>query len=129
MRRLSKLAFALALLYVAAWVLARYLRPTTVKLDLYPSPSPPPPHPEEPTGPMPPAPITKADEPSGGRIDPNLADRDALSKLPGVGPALTERIIAHRSQIGPYSTADDLTDIRGIGPALVDRLRPLLRFG
>jgi competence protein ComEA len=46
--------------------------------------------------------------------------------LPRIGPALADRILAHRAQFGPFLSVDDLLMIRGIGPATLERLRPLL---
>jgi competence protein ComEA len=55
-------------------------------------------------------------------IDVNHASRDELQSLPGIGPVLSERIVAGR----PYESADDLDRVRGIGPATIERLRARL---
>ena len=62
--------------------------------------------------------------PSGERdvLNLNQADASALSGLPGVGPVLAERIVAHRQQIGRFTETDDLLQVQGIGPALMERL-------
>jgi competence ComEA-like helix-hairpin-helix protein len=65
----------------------------------------------------------------GERIDPNVADAVELSRLPGVGPALADRILAFREVEGWIDGADALVEVPGIGPATLDRLRPLLLFG
>jgi hypothetical protein len=56
-------------------------------------------------------------------IDLNRAPLDELRSLPGLGPTLTERVVADR----PYQTVDDLDRVRGIGPKTIARLRPRLR--
>lgn len=56
-------------------------------------------------------------------IDINTADAAALDELPGVGPAIAQRIIDHRERNGPFTSVDDLEQVPGIGPATVDRLR------
>lgn len=56
------------------------------------------------------------------RISINAADTWTLQRLPGVGPALAERIIAGR----PYSEIGDLLDVSGIGPVIFARLEPLV---
>lgn len=56
-------------------------------------------------------------------IDVNRAGIDELTELPGIGPALAERIVAHRSEHGPFRTLDALTAVSGIGPRTVDGLR------
>ena len=52
-----------------------------------------------------------------------------LERLPGVGPALARRIIAHRDSVGAFDSVDQLDRVRGIGPALLAKLRPLVKTG
>lgn len=56
-------------------------------------------------------------------VDLNRASYEELQKLPGIGPKLAERIMAHR----PYKNVDDLDRVPGIGPAKLQRLAPLIR--
>jgi competence protein ComEA len=58
----------------------------------------------------------------------NRAGTEALEGLPGIGPALARRVVAHRDSAGPFRTADDLLAVRGIGPATLERLRDRIRF-
>jgi competence protein ComEA len=67
--------------------------------------------------------------PSPPLIDPNRATATELEALPGIGPALAERIVHHRTTRGPFSRVDDLADVRGIGQATLEVLRPLVRVG
>jgi len=64
---------------------------------------------------------------AAGRADPriniNTADRAELEKLPGVGPALAERIIRYREQHGPFTAVDDLVNVSGIGEKRLAELR------
>jgi competence protein ComEA len=46
--------------------------------------------------------------------------------LPGVGPALAERIVVDRQQNGPFAKVTDLDRVRGIGPAMLERLTPFV---
>ncbi len=57
------------------------------------------------------------------RVDVNAAGVAALERLPGVGPALAQRIVDHRRVHGRFRTAEELQDVRGIGPGLYDSLR------
>jgi competence protein ComEA len=56
----------------------------------------------------------------------NEATAEDLEALPGVGPVLAGRIIAHRSQHGPFRRVDDLEEVSGFGPQSLEQLRPHL---
>lgn len=60
------------------------------------------------------------------RIDINQATRVEWMQLPGVGPALSERIIEYRDEHGPFQSVEQLDEIKGIGPKTVQKLRPWL---
>jgi len=62
----------------------------------------------------------------GLRVDLNRAFAPELATLPGVGPGLARRILAHRRRHGHYQCVEDLLRVRGIGPRLLARLRPRL---
>lgn len=55
-------------------------------------------------------------------LDPNTAPAIELSRLPGVGPALAERIIQDREANGPFQTTGDLERVSGIGPRVLERM-------
>jgi len=61
-------------------------------------------------------------------VDLNHASPEELQRLPGIGPALAERIVASRSEDGPFRVPEDLLRVRGIGPATLDRLRTLVHL-
>jgi competence protein ComEA len=61
-----------------------------------------------------------------GMVDLNTADAATLEALPRVGPVLAERIIAWRTEHGPFTRAEDLDAVPGIGPALLEALLPLV---
>ena len=62
---------------------------------------------------------------SGEQLDLNTAPASELDRLPGVGPATADRIVAARAE-RPFGSVDDLARVSGIGPATLDRVRPHL---
>ena len=65
--------------------------------------------------------------PAPARLDLNSATASQLDALPGIGPVLAQRIVAHRLEHGPFRSVDELLSVHGIGPRLLERLRPSLR--
>ena len=63
---------------------------------------------------------------SSGLISLNRADATALQDLPGVGPVLAERIVAHRDANGPFEAVEDLLDVPGIGETKLAAIRDLV---
>ena len=61
------------------------------------------------------------------RINVNTAPATELEKLPGIGKALAERIVAHREQYGPFRRAEHLMMVRGISERKFRELQPLVR--
>jgi competence protein ComEA len=60
------------------------------------------------------------------RMDLNTASAPALQQLPGIGPALSGRILAYRQSHGPFAEVADITRVRGIGPKTLERITPML---
>ena len=58
----------------------------------------------------------------GARVSLNGASLSELDTLPGVGPVVAARIVAHR----PYDNVDDLLRVPGVGQKTLERLRPLV---
>ena len=60
------------------------------------------------------------------KINVNTADAEALQELPGIGEVLSQRIIDHREEHGPFATVDDMIDVKGIGEVTMEDLRDLV---
>lgn len=64
--------------------------------------------------------------PPAGPLDLNTASESELDRLPGIGPVLAGRIVAHRAAHGPFRSTAELLAVPGIGPRLHARLAPLV---
>jgi competence protein ComEA len=73
-------------------------------------------------------PAGKKKAPPAEKIDLNRATREQLQTLPGIGPALSARIIEARG-LRPFTTVDDLRRVKGIGAKTLARLRPHITVG
>jgi competence protein ComEA len=58
-------------------------------------------------------------------IDVNHATAAELRRLPGIGPALSQRILSAREE-RPFNSVEDLRRVRGIGVKTLERLRPYI---
>lgn len=63
------------------------------------------------------------------RLDLNTATAAELERLPRIGPKLAARIVAFRSEHGPFRRVSDLMRVDGIGEKTYARLQPALFIG
>ena len=84
--------------------------------------------------------LPSADEPStsastdggeliNGKIDINSASAETLQILPGIGVALSQRIVEYRQSHGPFTSKDDLLEVKGIGEKLLNKIEPYITIG
>ena len=66
--------------------------------------------------------------PNADPVDVDVADAVALEALPGIGPALAERIVAERVTGGAFGSLEALAQVRGVGPKLLARLSSHVTF-
>ena len=62
-------------------------------------------------------------------LDLNRATAQDLDALPGLGPALAQRIVDYRQAHGPFKQIEDLSEVSGIGPQNLPKLKPYLGLG
>lgn len=63
----------------------------------------------------------------GEKISLSRANATQLEALPGVGPALAQRIIDYRTAHGGFSQVAQLDNVSGIGPSLMAQISPLVQ--
>lgn len=56
-------------------------------------------------------------------VNLNDADVENLSRLPGLGEVLAERIIAYREMNGTFATVEELLRVEGIGEGKLEAIR------
>jgi len=64
----------------------------------------------------------------GERVDLDRADVTEITRLPRVGPAFAQRIVAWREQHGLFGSLARLDSVPGVGPGLLETLRPYVMF-
>ena len=62
-------------------------------------------------------------------VDVNTATLEELDTLPGIGPALAERIIEYREEYGPFEAPEDLLEVKGIGESVLAGLLDSITIG
>ena len=60
-------------------------------------------------------------------VDLNAASAEQLDALPGIGPAIAERIIEARTRVGRFRSVNQLLDVPGIGEAKFSTLKARVR--
>lgn len=70
--------------------------------------------------------VSVESSPAPVKVNINTASADELTKLKGIGPSLAERIVAYRTEHGPFTSADELTRVKGIGNKKLQQLKDAL---
>ncbi len=67
--------------------------------------------------------VAGSDAEGQGLVNINTANATQLTQLPGVGPAIAQKIIDYRTANGPFTSVDDLTKVPGIGAAKLAQIK------
>ena len=67
--------------------------------------------------------LAGSDAEGQGLVNINTANATQLTQLPGVGPAIAQKIIDYRTANGPFTSVDDLTKVPGIGAAKLAQIK------
>ncbi len=59
----------------------------------------------------------------GTKVNINTANLSELDSLPGIGPAIAQRIIEYREQNGNFEKIEDLQNVKGIGDAKYEEIK------
>lgn len=65
---------------------------------------------------------------AGTPISINTADASTLELLPGIGPALAQRIVQWRETHGQFTHLEQLLEVSGIGPSKFAELQDYIRM-
>ncbi len=68
----------------------------------------------------------KLTDPTQGQIDIAAADAAELQRVPGIGPAMAERILEARQRANGFRSVEDLQHVPGIGAKKFQRMKPFL---
>lgn len=63
------------------------------------------------------------------RVNPNRADAQRLTTVPGIGDALAKAIVQFREAHGPFRRVEDLKKVPGVGRKRLEEMRPYMELG
>jgi competence protein ComEA len=73
-----------------------------------------------------PAAAASATAAAAAKVNVNTASSAELQKLPGIGAATADEIVAHRTKNGKFRSAEDLLSVKGIGSKTMEKIRGMV---
>lgn len=64
-----------------------------------------------------------------GQVNLNKADREELTRLPGIGEKLAEEIIRYREKNGGFGRIEEIMEISGIGEKTFQEIKEQITVG
>ena len=71
--------------------------------------------------------IDNKEEIKDTKISINLATKDELMTLPGIGESKAENIIKHREENGKFEKIEDITNVSGIGESVYSKIKDYIK--
>lgn len=62
----------------------------------------------------------------GETININTAPSEDLTRLPGIGPARADDIVAYRESHGDFQSIEEIMEVPGIGEKTFEKLSPYI---
>lgn len=69
---------------------------------------------------------TAEDDTAVSKINVNIASKKELMTLPGIGEVTSDRIVAYRTDVGPFQSIEDLRKVKGISKRKLEQLKPFI---
>lgn len=63
---------------------------------------------------------------TSAKVDINSATVEQLQALPGIGPALAQRIVEHREMQGPFKSIEGIKAVKGVGEKKFESIQAMI---